>query len=523
MNSIRLNPAVSQQIFDILSKASLESLQAGTLVQGKVQSLENGLLFIKLLDGSSITAQVPEGFSAQPGDPITLEIGERLNDQFTAKIVNSQSQPSEGATLKSAVSNNLTAMGAQSSQKLVSDVINLIKSEPTLPLDQAAFLAANGMENQPEMLKVLEKISQQEFQLHHHLDQIKEGLTQGLKNAGGLSRQILEPLMNSQKAQELSGTLDKLFSAHTPEQKGTIVSTLNELLTKTLLEEMPDSQEARLQLQLTDMAEKIIKGGTSLKEALTGTQAQESFREALKDLLKPHEADSLLKAIQKSLEELHTQSGKLDKGDASEIEKILDKLFEKAHIKAEDGKVENTDLSSKAKALKEIVEFSHKALQQLDGSAQDRMMPALKEMDQAFRFFNQVVTYDAMIQLPLKINQQNTTGELYVMKRKKGRNKIDAENFTLFLSLKTMSLGRVESFLNASRKVITISFKVEHEDLVKLVKENHRVLYDALIQKGYKLAELKCRVLDEEEAGPLNAAQKAQEALGLEARVDLKI
>ena len=93
MNSIKLDQAVSQQVFTLLSKAALESLQAGSVLQGRVQSLENGLLFIKLLDGASFTAQVPEGFSAQPGELISLEIGERKNDQLTAKVVNTETRP----------------------------------------------------------------------------------------------------------------------------------------------------------------------------------------------------------------------------------------------------------------------------------------------------------------------------------------------------------------------------------------------------------------------------------------------
>ncbi len=523
MNSIKLDQAVSQQVFNLLSKASLESLQAGSVLQGRVQSLENGLLFIKLLDGASFTAQVPEGFSAQPGELISLEIGERKNDQLTAKVVNTETRPitpKEAPPLEHTLSRDLSAMGAPPTDKLITDALNLIKADPSLPLDQAAFLTANGMENQPEMLKVLQKISEQEFHLHHNLNTLKDGLVQGLKEAGTQTRQILEPLIVSQKAQELSSALDMLLSGHTPEQKQTVLNTLHQLLSKV----SPGTpEEPGTPLTTQETADQFIRSGASLEKALNGAEVLESFKNGTQELLKPQEAEHLLKLVQNSLEDLHIQSDRVDKGDASEIKKVLDKFFDKAIIEAENGKIEETDLNSKTKALKEIMEFSQKTLQRLDGASQDRALPVLKEIDQALRFFNQVVTYDAMIQLPLKINRQNTTGELYVMKRKKGRKKIDGENFTLFLSLRTISLGRIESFLNASRKVITVSFRVEQEELVKLVKENHRALYDSLLKKGYKLAELKCRVLDTEESGPLNAARKAQEALGLDARVDLKI
>jgi hypothetical protein len=121
------------------------------------------------------------------------------------------------------------------------------------------------------------------------------------------------------------------------------------------------------------------------------------------------------------------------------------------------------------------------------------------------------------------INRENTTGELYVMKRRNGRKKLDSDNFTLFLSLQTSSLGRIESFLNSSRKYVTISFRVEDEDLVKLVKDNYRVLYDSLLKKGYKLAEMKCRILEDDSTSLLDAAKKAQELLGLQASLDIKL
>ena len=54
MDTINVNPAVSQQIFQIFTKASLENLNAGDILRGRVQSMENGLLLIRLLDGSSL-------------------------------------------------------------------------------------------------------------------------------------------------------------------------------------------------------------------------------------------------------------------------------------------------------------------------------------------------------------------------------------------------------------------------------------------------------------------------------------
>lgn len=129
-----------------------------------------------------------------------------------------------------------------------------------------------------------------------------------------------------------------------------------------------------------------------------------------------------------------------------EIKEILSRLFDKALIKVDNGVAEKFDIREKNETLKTIMDFSQKVLNNSDENARAANMPAYKEIDNAFRFFNQITTYDSVLQLPIMINKERTTGELYVMKRKKGRRKIDTENFTLFLSLSTNSLGIVESF-----------------------------------------------------------------------------
>ena len=518
MNSIKLDQAIAQQLFQILSKTSLESLKAGTILQGKVQALENGLLFIKLLDGASFTAKVPEDFSASVGESITLEIGEKINDQITARIVqNENTQPNkntEQLIIHPSIVKNLHELGVQPSEKLVQGVINLLKAEPSIPLEQASFLAANNMDTQPEMLKILQRISEQEFQLHNNLDTIKgqliEGLSDKIITSGNTQAgNLLKTVMTSQSIDELINGSGLLLKYNNTEQNALVLNSIRELITKALMNYTEKNAAAIGDKGINDEILELVKS--------IGNESQ----------LSPKDNETLQKSIpkivQKCLDDIHTKSIAIDKGDNHEIEEVLNKLFEKATIKLDNGKLEDADIKDKVKALKEIMDFSNNALSNMDGKAQNATLPALKEIGEAFRFFNQVTTYDSMIQLPIKINQQNTTGELYVMKRKGSRKKLDPNNFTLFLSLQTMSLGRIESFMNASRKYITISFRVENEELTKLVKDNHRALYDSLLQKGYKLAEMKCRVLEKDTTNILNASQKTNENLGIEAKLDLKI
>lgn len=530
MDIMNVNQALSQQIFQILSKASLENLNAGDILSGRVQSLENGLLLLKLMDGSSFTANTPDGFKANVGETITLEIGERQNNQLTARIVNretvSAGKVDQEAVLIDTIKSSLDSLGVTSPQRFISGVMDLIKAEPGIPPEKAAFMVANGLTQDPEMAEILQKISEHEFSLHENLQSLEEGLSDALFKAdSGTSLNLLKPLLLSQETDELAGTIKGMLSDESPRLAQAIEQNVRELITKTITDEVIDIENTGEPGMVNkESLESLVKS------ALISVESQGEKGETIKgeSILTPQNTEILLKAINKALENIHRKTEILSKNDKNpelqkEIKNILDKLFEKASIKVDNGVTEKFDIKEKNAALKEIMDFSQKVLNSSDENAKALNMPAYKEIDNAFRFFNQVTTYDSILQLPVMINRENTTGELYVMKRKKSGKKIDTENFTLFLSLTTNSLGVVESFLNATHKRITISFRVEDENLVKLVKDNYRVLYDGLLEKGFKLVDMKCRVLEKERVNPVNAAKKAQDLLGIQTRVDLKI
>ena len=541
MNTSNVNQAVSQQIFQILSKSqnetlaqnetlvqnetlsstenlvSLEGLSAGDILKGRVQSLDNGLLLIKLLDGSSFTASAPEGFTANLGDPITLMIGEKQNHQITAKIINNTQVNNK---TNDNIRSNLESLGVFNPDNMVSKVLDFLKAEPGTPLDKAAFFVANNLSADSELGGIIQKISEHEFSLHENLNSLKNGIMDSLSKMNtNQSSSLLKPLLLSQTMEELTVNLKNDFQNVPIRIMESISQKVSELLTKTLMEEISGQECANVAASITkEDFEAIINSSQSEINSNT---------EELKGLLNPQETERLLKAVNKALEDFHIKADELQKGEkedtSKEIRDIIERLFDKASIKADNGSIEDLDVKEKSKALKEIMEFAQKALKSMDNNARESSLPAFKEVNNAFKFFNQVTSYDSIFQLPLKINREDTTGELYIMKRKNGRKKMDTENFTLFLSLKTSSLGLVESFLNATKKRITISFRVEDEGLVKLVKDNYKVLYDGLLEKGFTLVEMKCRLLENERINPFNADTKAKELLGIETRVDLRI
>lgn len=537
MEFMNVNQSMPQDLFQVLTKVSLESLNTGDVLKGRVQALENGVLLIKLLDGQTFSAAVSDDFSANQGDLITLEIGPSLNDQLTARILSMESQAKSLANNQDVLANTIEAslesFGVSNAKELVDSVIQLLGSKPELNIEQASFIIANKLDQAPDMNDLLLKISEHEFSLHDNLQTLKEGL---LDTIAGMDREsvanLLTPTIINQEVDDLSSQIRALFSNESNNISDSIIQNVKQLLTKTLMDELSKSDgKVHINKELIEAAIKdAVANASSDDEVNLANDMQKSTatQQNKGDVsLSQKSMFEILKIINKGLGRIHEKSGNIEKSDEGrflkEIKTVLEKLFDNAFIKVEDGLIEKIDAKEKSQALKEVLQLAQDIIKNSDNTSKEQNLPLLKEIDTAFRFFEQVTTYNSIVHIPIKMNEQHATGELYVMKRKNRGRKIDTNNFTLFLSLTTKNLGVVESFLNTTHKRITIRFRLENQELVKLFDDNYRLLYDRLFEKGFTLVDMKCRIIDEDRANIVNASIKVEELLGTRTKLDLKI
>jgi hypothetical protein len=156
-----------QQILQILSKSMLENLDIGDFIQGRVTSVKDGLLQMRLMDGSSFTASVPDDMIIQEGALLTLQIGEKSGDQMTAKIVNNGGKTEQAPAsrdLPAEARVQLQAFGEKATDALVAKVIDLVENNPSLGVEKASFLVANKMEPDNGMQDIIMKLAQKEFE-----------------------------------------------------------------------------------------------------------------------------------------------------------------------------------------------------------------------------------------------------------------------------------------------------------------------------------------------------------------------
>ncbi len=196
------------------------------------------------------------------------------------------------------------------------------------------------------------------------------------------------------------------------------------------------------------------------------------------------------------------------------VNKSIDRKFETAvdrlrslYIRVD----ENSDEINPVKLYKEmdsVIQTLKSSIQQLPQGVREAAAAIANNLESNLNFINQLNNYSSYVQLPLSMFSQNTTGELYMLKKGSKARKLDPSNMTVLISLDTNNVGRIDTLLSVDKKNISTNFRLENSEVFPVLKENHKQLYNSLLEKGFRLVDFTYRLMDE----PLNIVNFEAEA-----------
>ncbi len=108
------------------------------------------------------------------------------------------------------------------------------------------------------------------------------------------------------------------------------------------------------------------------------------------------------------------------------------------------------------------------------------------KMQDNIQFMNTLNQLFPYVQLPLRLTEQLTHGELYVYTKKKDLS-AQTKEVSILLHLDMDALGPTDVHLSLLRQNVTAKFYLEEQDAQELVSEQLPSLTEALRQKGYTL------------------------------------
>ncbi len=264
-------------------------------------------------------------------------------------------------------------------------------------------------------------------------------------------------------------------------------------------------------------ATKISNTSTSVNSLdLNHNNVSEKLMNLLKGEAVPGKSDlQLLNAFNKEINAL-INSGRLSGEELSAAKQLAggEKLFATAvnSIKNLFIKIDDTGETINPvklyKEMDEALQVLKSTVQQLPQGIREAAAVIVNNLESNVNFINQLNNYSSYVQLPLSIFNQNTTGELYMLKKGPKSKKLDPSNMTVLISLDSNNIGRIDTLLSIDKRNISTNFRLENSEVFPVLKEHHKQLYNSLVEKGFRLVDFTYRLMEE----PINIVNFEAEA-----------
>ena len=159
------------------------------------------------------------------------------------------------------------------------------------------------------------------------------------------------------------------------------------------------------------------------------------------------------------------------------------------------------------KVYEKIVKSLHtlnETLQQ-NGAQNTALQESITNLSENIDFMNQLNQMYTYVQLPLKMQNGEKNGELYVFTNKRSLAEKDGEVSAL-LHLTMEHLGPLDVYVKMNQGKVSTEFTVEKEETLLFLEKNMSILTDRLQKRGYDIS---CKMKVKDEAGePENPVER---------------
>jgi homospermidine synthase len=183
---------------------------------------------------------------------------------------------------------------------------------------------------------------------------------------------------------------------------------------------------------------------------------------------------------------------------------LLGELFAKVEPSRVRELPRDLDLPKVTREIGRVLTRALEMVRDLPEQARTEVMRVTRDIVQVLRFSEQISNCATFAQLPLMLNGERTTAQLYVFNDSGEKKKIDPQNATIFLSLSTTNLGTVEGFVKVIGMGVEADFTLQTDDSARLFRSGLTQLAELLEVRGYRLERLSAAVAQESE--PLSPA-----------------
>ena len=525
---------------DILSR-----LNVGDAIRVQVVEASAETLTLRLPDGSLINASSLLQLNISIGDFLDLSVNHKTDSQIFVEIVKEAGTNSvKSAEIKNmllALNIPVNDQNMEIAQEMIRNNVALTKENfqwiskllnqyKQMTPEKALFMVGNEIPVDEKNMMLLDQFVQHKQQIG---DQLKTLMAQLNKLAEGAGRPQDPSSTNVPNNADHTGQLQRVPNneeTYIPRQPGVQTSETTEAGRQNVL--MQRDTGARGQMPAEGKIESSNADQKPVIPSDTGNGSVQGKEAAIREMSQKlanvqNMTDHLIQGKGTNV----LEPGQLDTvlsreaaaQEAKDLGALIKTLFKVVDASGADRLPQDIQAEKTIKDIAEIVGRIRTEIEPLNIAEKQNILSTINHIEESLKFIEHLNRDTTFVQIPLHINGQDTTAELYVFKDARKKKKVDPSDATVLLSLFTINLGQVEAMIHIVNKNVECLFRLEDKRILEFIRKNSTPLYSLLDAQGYNLTKVSYKHITRQQQANIVNVQKIKEGLNRKYSFDMRV
>ncbi len=490
----------------------IAAMKAGQTIQGEIVSKTGSEVAIKLADDMVLNARLENDMELELGKLLTLEVRSNMGgtlslsplfenmglDANVLKALDMAGLPTNDRTIEMA--DSMMKNGMSVSRESLQEVFKEVITFKDVPPSDIVSLHKLGVE-----------VTRENLEQFNNYKNLNHQVIRGVTDVVNELPEAFNSLMQSGEPTKAVALFDAVINTVILEQEAEpeAVMSQNESAAITAQENEPVAVMPQVN-ENPEVPVQVAAQGESeapavLNETKAETEAQaipQGKEEAAQTTVTAAPNENQPVNIQNRIIEMYTAA----KTPEAKAELFADKEFQNL---VKEAIVNKWTLTPEAVTDKSNVEalyqrlrtgLSHLELEARETAGTNApITQAVTNLNNNIDFMNQLNHMYTYIQLPLKMQNGEQHGELFVYTNKHSLASKDG-SVSAFLHLDMDNLGPVDCFVAMKDSKVNTNFRLKDDETVKFIEDHMDILNSRLEKRGYSL-NVKCNLMDEETSG----------------------
>lgn len=485
---------------------AINALKEGAVFEGTVNSIRGSQVLLGLSSGQNITARLLGDVMLAEGESVFFQVKKNDGNEVMIKPV------SVGASSGNPIIENaLKSASLPVTDETIAMVDEMIKNN--MPIDSKS-ISEMGREillnpsSDPKLAVILKNLGLPvDSDTLTQINNYKEGSDYISSDLGELSEAFSDAIVENPES--FDTVIDIVNSVFSDGEDGIsdAAFAVNEATQQSVATDEMPGQQGNTQI-ITDVPllptdeinrEDYPKGtiGNTLdredfqkiSDFMNNSQAlKESFPGLYNDKgqLKPDASTKDVFLAMKALFDTRGPEFIAKNLKSSSFSELIKSMIQDKYVLTPEEAVSKEKINeSYEKITEDMSKVAQQASEKLSGQAAAHLTSLSQQVSSNVSFVKEVNTVYNYIQIPLKLSNQNATGELYVYSDKKKKHWDPDEPVTAFLHLDLENLGSTDIAVKLLKKQLDMKFSLADDESYMLIEANIHFLKEKLESMGY--------------------------------------